>query len=223
MKAEHRKELQTNSLADFLGRTVRNVRGGSGVSWTKIIIAAAVVFGIAAVFWVLNNQKRTNAELWMKLQANTLSKLEEMAQDKDLKNTKQGQAARFTVAHEYLWIGIQRLGNPTTAEGGLRLLAQGEASFQELAEDCKDEPDRLAEAKYNLAVCKETEAIFKVELLDEAKKLYEDLAKGSLSKTAFGMMAAKRLEQLNADYAAISKFYSEFSTRTMGGLTGAPK
>lgn len=58
MKAEHRKELQTNSLADLLGRTVRNVRGGTGLSWTKILIALVVVGGIATFFIIQRNRRK---------------------------------------------------------------------------------------------------------------------------------------------------------------------
>ena len=74
MKAEHRKELQTNSLADFLGRTVRNVRGGTGVSWTKILLVLAAVLVVLAVLWYFRNRRRENAELWLKLDTNTESR-----------------------------------------------------------------------------------------------------------------------------------------------------
>ena len=64
MKAEHRKELQTNTLADMLGRTVRNVRGGgTGLSWTKVLIVAVVVVGVLMFFWWKTNQTNRLAEV----------------------------------------------------------------------------------------------------------------------------------------------------------------
>jgi len=226
MKAEHRKELQTNSLADYLGRTVRNIRGGTGLSWTKVLLVLAAVLAVLAVLWYFRNRGRENAELWLKLDANTETKLQEIA--KDYKDTKQGQAARFSLANLYLWHGIRMLGEPTKMFTGLDYVQQSMRFYKDLEEDLKDtkdDLDRLAEAKYGYAVATECLAVIDLKgleggkMLDDAKKLYEDLARGPLAKTAYGIMAQRRFDQLSnpAEYTAISTFYREFSAKTKLG------
>jgi hypothetical protein len=216
MKAEHRKELQTNSLADFLGRTVRTVRGGgTGFSWFKVMVVVLLVCGVAMFFVMRNNRARTNAELWEKLDENTQGKLEDLA--KEYKDTKQGQAARFTLAYGKLWDGIRFLGasDPQFMQHAGGLIDEAMQMLDALAQECKDDPERLAEAKYHMAVAKESAAVFKISFLDDAKKEWEDLATGTLAKTAYGQLAAKRHEQLNnpTSYAAISTFYKEFKVQ----------
>ena len=137
MKAEHRKELQTNSLADMLGRTVRNVRGGTGLSWTKVIIAGVIIFGLFATWWFFNSRARENQELWMRVEANTDSKLKDVAQE--YKDTKQGKAARLTLAHAYLWEGIRMLGEPGKTNIGFSLIAHSNQRYLEL--ERKREPE----------------------------------------------------------------------------------
>ena len=151
----------------------------------------------------------------MKLQTNTLARLGELS-GPEVAATKQGQAAQFTLAYEYLWLGVQNLGDANNAEKGVGLVLKADEIFTALTETCKNEPDRLAEASYNLAVCKETFAVLQPESLEEAKKAYEELAKGPLAKTAHGVMATRRMEQFNnpAQYAQILTFYKEFKTRT---------
>jgi hypothetical protein len=222
MKAEHRKELQTNSLADFLGRTVRNVRGGTGLSWTKILIALVVVGGIATFFIIQRNRRRENEELWYKVDVNTEGTLRDLA--KDYKDTKAGHAARFALAHMYTWNGIQILGDPNKAIDGLRLIAAGQQIYKELDEDLKEDTDRQAEAKYGVAVTNECFAILDdpksggdaKKQLEEARRGYEELTKGAYAKTAYGTLAARRFEQLNdpAQFQAVLLFYKEYSARS---------
>ena len=224
MKAEHRKELQTNSLADMLGRTVRNVRGGTGLSWTKVIIAGVIIFGLFATWWFFNNRARENQELWMRVEANTDSKLKDVAQE--YKDTKQGKAARLTLAHAYLWEGIRMLGEPGKTNIGFSLIAHSNQRYLELEEECKEDPECLAEAKYGIAVGREALAAKNdkdfgdaAAQLDIAKRYYEDLAKGPSANTAYGILAKRRLEQLNnpAEYASILTFYREYMAKSMLG------
>src|ERR1700733_10964809 len=95
MKAEHRKELQTNTLADMLGRTVRKARSGGGLSWFKVFLVLFVGAVVLGFFWVRSNKARENAEAWAKIEYNDGKSLEELVSD--LRDTKQGQAARFTI------------------------------------------------------------------------------------------------------------------------------
>jgi hypothetical protein len=218
MKAEHRKELQTNTLADVLGRTVRNVRsGGTGLSWTKIIIIAVLVLGVLLFVWWKRNQANRNAEMWVLLDDNTPKKLE-MLGSVDSKDTTQGKAAILTSNFGDLFGTVRLLGSPDLQDIALKNLEIMQARYSDLVKMYAEDPEWQAEAKYGLAVATEGLAAKDPKNLEEAKRTYEELAKGS-PNTGFGVLAARRLEQLNdpVEGAAILVFYSEFKTKAMAG------
>jgi hypothetical protein len=217
MKAEHRKELQTNTLADMLGRTVRRARSGGGLSWFKVFLVLLAVAIVLGYFWVRSNKARENSEAWAKLEYNDGKSLEELVSD--FRDTKQGQAARFTIGFGYLWDGVRLIGagDPRAVEGGNRYLIEAVTVFTQLAEECKDDNERLAEAKYHLAVALEALAgSLKVELLEEAKKNYDELSRGELATTPYGKLAKKRMELYGnpAEFAALVSFYKNFRTQS---------
>ncbi len=115
------------------------------------------------------------------------------------------------------------LGNPNSAQQGLRLILGAQQMYKELDEELKEDPDRQAEAKYGIAVSNECLASIDdpksgadaKKQLEEAKRSYEELTKGPLAKTAYGILAARRFEQLNdpTQFNTILLFYKEYSTR----------
>jgi hypothetical protein len=221
MKAEHRKELQTNSLADMLGRTVRNVRGGTGVSWTWIIVFAVLAVAVVIFFWVRNNQARNNSELWVKVDDNTPKTLQQIYNDS--KDSNQGKAAMLTLVHEELYSGVKSLGGgPQFQSQGVEYLTRCQAIYGMLEKDCEGNDEWVAEAKYGQAVATEALAVVDPENLKKAKDQFEQLAKGDLGKTGFGMLAARRLEQLSnaTDQAAIAAFYRDFRTNSLFQMKG---
>jgi hypothetical protein len=222
MKAEHRKELQTNTLADMLGRTVRKVRsGGGGFSWFKATLVLIVMAGVLIYFWKRSSNAQANAEAWAKIEYNDKRSMEELYQE----NNKQGQVAKFTLAYRVLWDTVNNVGKPGFGMGELIKTMQSKDEsgsdrglmpfLMGLAEACKDEPERAAEAKYHLMVCQETLAVVDPAFLTQAKLSLEDLSKGDLGDTAYGMMAKKRLAQYNnpVEFAAIENFYKELRKR----------
>jgi hypothetical protein len=217
MKAEHRKELQTNSLADFLGRTVQKARTGGGLSWFKVFLILFVVAVVLGFMWVRHNRAVENAENWAKIEFNDMRSLDELASDSG--DSKQGQAARFTLGFAYLWDGVRLIGagEPRLVEGGNRYLIEAVTVFTKLAEECKDDNERLAEAKYHLGIALESLAgSLKVELLEEAKKNFKELSDGELAVTAYGKMGKKRMEVYDnpTEYAALYSFYKNFRTQS---------
>jgi hypothetical protein len=214
MKAEHRKELQTNKLADMLGRTVRKVRSTSGIPWLKIGLAALVVGGAVLAWWLWNNKKKANSELWVDVDAGTIASLLKLA-DEQYKDTNQGKVARFEIAYELLWNrGIKMLG--VSSLSAQQAIAQGLDLYEKLAKECKGDPVLEPEALYSIAVGWEALAAFDEKMLDEALKSYQELAKGDHAKSAYGQTAQKRAAQLTepVERARIVTFYREFATRT---------
>jgi hypothetical protein len=219
MKAEHRKELQTNKLADMLGRTVRKVRSTSGVPWLKIALAALVVGGVVLGFILWNNKKKANSELWVDVDSGTIASLEKLGDDQSpYKDSNQGKVARFEIAYEYLWtIGIKNLAaKPPLAQQAILLALD---RYENLAKECKGDPVYAVleqEALYSVAVAWEALAAFDEKLLENALQSYQELAKGEHAKSAYGQMAQKRAAQLTdpVERARILTFYREFSSRT---------
>jgi len=217
MKAEHRKELQTNTLADFLGRNVRKVRSGGGISWFKVFVAVFVLTVLLGWWWVRSNRAQENAEAWAKLEYDDRKSLQDLINDST--DSKQGQAAGFYIGFGYLWEGIRLLGSGDSKffKNGIEYIGAAVKTFDQLAEECKDDNERLAEAKYHLAVAYETLAgAIGVMFLDDAKKNFEELTKGELAATAYGMLAKKRLDQYNnpAEFDQMRIFYARFRDQT---------
>jgi hypothetical protein len=217
MKAEHRKELQTNSLADLLGRTVRKARSGGGISWFTVFVVVFLVVAALGYLWVRKNKNQVSAEAWARLEFNDRKSLEELASESS--DTKQGQAARFTIGYGYLWDGIRLLGagDSKYVQGGISYLSEAVQVFSKLADECKDDNEQLAEAKYHLAVAFEALAgVLDVKILEEAQKNFEELTKGDLAATPYGVLAKRRLEQYTnpAEHAAMIMFYKNFRSQT---------
>jgi hypothetical protein len=222
MKAEHRKELQTNSLADFLGRTVQGARGGTGISWFKVFVVLIVLLAVLLFFWVRSNRTRISAEAWAKIEYGDSKSLAELYSES--KDTTQGQAALFTLGYGFLWDGIHQLGDLDVGrvQDGLEKVFNAAQVFDELANEVKNDNERLAEAKYHSATAYEALAAFDASNLEKAKNRYEELTKGDLAATAFGALAKKRYEQYEdiVQFANISTFYREFRQRTQGARSG---
>src|SRR5439155_760154 len=68
MKAEHRKELQTNALADRMGRFVQRIKTRpkrGPVLWIAAGAIVLVLLGI--VMWMRGQRQRENSVLWLLL------------------------------------------------------------------------------------------------------------------------------------------------------------
>jgi hypothetical protein len=223
MKAEHRKELQTNSLADALGRTVRGVRGGSGFSWFwffMVFIVLAIAFG--GYRWYKNKQN-TNAENWARIDINSIGQdsvgkygtLLELL--KDYPNTVQGRSAELTLYFAGIWIGMIPNTSTFDAEGAKTYYANVKQKLTQVADDSAGYPDQVGEARYLLAVATETMAMFDAKYLDDAKAAWKDLAKPETSGTAWAILAKKRADQFDdpTERAAIARFYTDYKTEAM--------
>ena len=199
MKAEHRKELETNVLADRVGRLVQTVKAGPDrrfILYTLLVVLAVVVLFI----WLrARSLSRTeNADRWYFFEDGSPSALRELSQLPETANTNPGRASRFQEAYRRLWFnGIKLLGvNP--AEVLLQTLPDSEREYQLLAEECKNDPVWLPEALHALAVIEETKTLLDSKYLKKAQAMYEDLA-AKHKDTAYGELARKRAEQLAKD------------------------
>src|SRR5437899_1174883 len=86
MKAEHRKELQTNTLADHIGRWIQGLRHGMKAKPAPSTLVVMIFVFLALVVFVgwryySSSQQRKRSHLWLELdEARSLADVEEIAE-----------------------------------------------------------------------------------------------------------------------------------------------
>jgi hypothetical protein len=211
MKAEHRKELQTNLLADRMGQLLQGVKGRPSRRGVLLVLLVLVlVVGGVIAWFVYQGGINDNSKRWDEYyRLVDLKGLEESA--KDYKDTNQGRAARAEIAWLHLWeFGIKRMGKETPT--AIQTIKRARELYEELAGDCKDDPVLAAEALYGIAVAEEAlacdpEDVRKVQL-DRALKAYRRVD-DEHAKSGFAIKARERIKQLEneEERARIAQFY----------------
>jgi hypothetical protein len=217
MKAEHRKELETNVLADWLGRRLETLKKGSKNSY---LITGVVVLIVAAVFgtmYLMRSASAKSSALWFKYDtAGSLTELDKLAADN--RGTMAARAARFEVARALLGQGVQNLGNPEQHASAVDSLEKARSLYEELAPQAKDTPVWQQEALMGVATAEESlVGSGKDASLDKAQEYYRRVAE-QFPDTFQGETARKRADELKnpKTRAEIEKFYVGLNQRTTG-------
>ncbi len=193
MKAEHRKELETNALADRMGRLLENVRQKPERGTVFYIIIGIAAF--VAVFLVVRGyqyRSNENALAWFDYYRGDVKAV----LDAGYAEKPQGQALRLEFAHEYLWDALRKLG--VDPKGSRDHIKEAQSTYRKLRDEFENDPLLHAETLYALAQIEETNAIDDPKYLDSAKEQYEELVK-KYPNSAHAGFAEKRLEILNDD------------------------
>src|SRR5262249_47734485 len=102
MKAEHRKELQTNALADRMGRLIQRMKTrpkrGTVVTW---LLVGLLVLAVVIFFWSRRSRSEEGARKWRLFEEADLQTLSKELADEP--HTPQGRAVRFQIAWYLLW------------------------------------------------------------------------------------------------------------------------
>jgi len=227
MKAEHRKELQTNALADRMGRFIKQIKKrpsrGSFLTWVLVVIVLA-----AGGFFLLRRGAAANREAraWAEFSQGDYPRAREgkrtvynydiLMQERSLV----GRAAKLQRAWEFLHDrGIKMLqADYFNALDAVRAAGKVyESTFPEV----KDDPVLAPEVKYALAVVEETLAAQltltdkkREEHIDKALRLYQGVEK-EYRGSAHGEQAKKRVELLKTpeQRRRLIEFYGELSRR----------
>ncbi len=229
MKAEHRKELQTNALADRMGRVIQRMKTrpnrSSVLTW---ILVGVLAVAVAIFLWSRSRSRATLAEAWFSVDEEAQNVLRSLAQSKlqvlsELENERQTNpviATRFQGAWFCLWeFGVKSLtkGNPIQAVTYVKV-AQEQYRNLALADEVKEDPVLAPEALYAIAVAEETLAIStpnQEKHLEQAAKDYRAVA-DRFPKSAHGKEAKKRLAELEDrdQRRQIAAFYTQLAQRT---------
>ncbi|MBM4072473.1 MAG: hypothetical protein FJ271_26625 [Planctomycetes bacterium] len=213
MKAEHRKELETNVLADRMGRLVQRMKERPKRRTTLYLVLGLVLFiGVFVFYRMRTGAVRERSERWVMLEDGFVQYIEALRkQDPD---TNPGKAARLQYAWLANWdLGLKLLGvEPSFA---LSNMEKAEVMYLKLAEECAEDPVWEPEALYSLAIIQETKAVRakdRSQHLDDALKRYKDLA-SKYKNSAHGKDAAKRAELLEKNRPQIVSFYRDLQDR----------
>ncbi|MBI3411659.1 MAG: hypothetical protein HY040_25295 [Planctomycetes bacterium] len=210
MKAEHRKELETNVLADRMGRMVKRVRENPRRRTTLYVVAGVIIVVAAYLFMNrISTNKEENSRRWMLLDDGAGPAMELLRRSHG--DTNQGKAARFQEAWDILWKGVRFLGQgpvmkvPFRDQQGVPVVKEispfefldvAQERYTSLKTDCAGDPFWEPEAAYHLAVIEEARAIANPDNLKVAKAAYEAVA-NEHKASAWGKLAGRRAEMLS--------------------------
>jgi hypothetical protein len=222
MKADHRKELQTNWLADSLGNALQQAKEGpsqKALLYGGLVLVVAVLVGV--FIWYSTHSKDADALLWV--QWNQVSqgpkgelsdvekkKLQDEYPEKQLEwlerlhaletfaaehpGTLQARFARFETAR-LLLEHTEAIGSKLflNRETTLKCIAKARDLYDKLSDESGDVPALAEEAIFNSAKASEDLGEF-----DRAKKNYERL-KNEYPKSQYGSAADKALARLKGE------------------------
>lgn len=223
MKAEHRKELQTNILADRMGRLYETVKSGSTSNSILVWVVVIVALGTFAA-WKYYSTKTfgSRSALWTKWDGATsnadLKDLGQIADDH--RGTIPARMARFQMARLLLQQGLNNLGSDQRRADALKNIEEARTIYLELAPLSSDAPLLAQEAMMGAAkaeeiligVPKEDNPSEYRGSLERAIELYQKLA-DTYPDSFQGKAAAKRVKELQEKGQDIQKFYIELNQR----------
>ncbi len=195
MKADQRKELETNTLADRMGHVMQRVQ--TSQRRTVVLYGVAVVVVIFLLWFGYrwwDDQKQGTSLQWLTLYDGAPRGLDELSKDR---TSAAGKAARLQIA----WIAYWDLGVKSAAAdklGSLSALKEAQRLYGELVEDCKDDknPVFMQQAMLGLAVTQESLAVENPASLKKASENYKELVE-KFPKSAEAKFARDRLEILD--------------------------
>jgi hypothetical protein len=194
MKAEHRKELKTNALADSLGRALQNMKEGPSqrtMLWAGVIVLVVVL--VLVWRWVRSSSEESDSQLWLRWEnLYTPSEVQKFADE--AKGTTQGRLARLQLARLHVRNGLLALGG--SKSDGRHELQEGAKAYEGLAEETHDLPVMQQEALMGAAKAYES-----LGDLPKARGFYERLAR-EYGNTPLGKDATQQLERLKEESAS---------------------
>lgn len=227
MKAEHRKELETNVLADRMGRFVEGMkqRPQRRIVWLAVITFLVLLVVFVAYRLYIGSQQQAMTS-WLMLESGSPQEIVQLANlveetqpdgSKKLKPaettdpSKSSKAARFQLARFFLWDrGIQVMG--FNSRDALKNVRSAETLYNSLLKDCEGELEFEAEARYGLAVIDETLALQNQDRLATAEKQFEEIAE-KYKNSSFAPLAEKRARQLRDNRTDIARIYRDLQTK----------
>ena len=217
MKAEERKELETNTLADKMGQAMLKAKEAS--RRTMLMYAAIGAGCLVALFFgyrFFDSAKVESSETWVAFHDGQRGLLENVAS----KENSAGKAARLQIAWFVYWEqGVKLLGHDMPA--GTKALETAVAEYKAIQKLCADDPIFEPQAMLGQAVAEECLTIKEASYLDKAKRSYEELHK-KYENSAEGKFAKARIDAITKAGNTVANTYVELQdvVRGQGGFPG---
>jgi hypothetical protein len=215
MKAEERKHLKENELAERMRRYWQAIASGSTTNtiiWGVILVGLALVIGWR---YYSDATARTRSAQWSAIeQAFSPEQLEQII--KENQGTIAARTAKFHLNRYRMDDALAGVAAPTSADRlkAVDNLIEVRNRYTDLARESKDEPELVQESL--MGVAKSEEVLSGIPKADnpseprgslaEALKGYEDLAK-RYPESYLGKQAAKRAAELRDHEPRIRGFY----------------
>jgi hypothetical protein len=194
MKAEHRKELMTNTLAHRLGEVVQSVKEGPSRGTLFVLAAVGLVVVLALIWYYLTTSaKEADSARWLKWDSlTTPEQLKAFVENKDVEGQPQGRLARMGEARRRLYEGLRQLGNPNFRKPAASDLQKAAELYGQLSEECADKP--LLHQQALMGAAKAHEGLGQA---DQARAYYRQL-NDKYGDSVLGRDAAEQLQRLDA-------------------------
>jgi len=224
MKAEHRKELQTNILADALGRLLQGAKEGLSRSVLLIIgLFALVVMIYLGWLYFSRASMESRSAMWLKVDegdrkldtAANIGQIEEAVKEldetaKEKPETVSSRVMRFACARTQLRLGLGSLyaKDERDRKAAIQRVEQALDLYTKLANESQDTPVLHQEALLGMAQAQESQGQV-AEALEGYQKLaqqYPDSAAGREALARVNYLQSSEKEKQVADfYQAMDK------------------
>ena len=217
MKAEHRKELQTNYLADRMGRLMQGMKAGPQNTGSMVIwVLVALTIGTVVV-WYIAGMNSNRSPLWVRFEQDSdrhdLEGLMQLANANP--GTLPARAARLQRARISLEEGLASLYG-IQREAAVSQVEQARQLYADLAQECTDDPILAPQALMGAAKAEEAlagipkadDASESLGSLDKALEYYRRLTK-NYPNSFLAKAAQERVDSLEKNRDDADKFYQE--------------
>jgi hypothetical protein len=195
MKAEHRKELMTNTLANRIGEAVQTMKEGPSRGTILVLAGVGLVIILVLVWrYLANSAEEADSARWLKW--DTLVSPEQLrtfVDDKEVQGQTVGRLARLEEARKDLHEGLRELGGvgPTRTQAQ-ESIKRAAAQYDKLADEFTDKP--LIHQQVLMGAAKAHESLGEIDL---AHKYYEQLTQ-KYAATTLGKDADEQIKRLKA-------------------------
>ncbi|HEY7156628.1 MAG TPA: hypothetical protein VH575_21850 [Gemmataceae bacterium] len=209
MKAEHRKELVTNTLANRLGEAIQGMKEGPSRSTVLFLVAIGLILLLILVWRYFSSSAEESASArW--LQWDNLAspeQLKKFAENKEAQEHTPGRLARLAEARRALYDGLRNLGDTVGRAEALKNIRSAADLYGKLANELADKP--LLHQQVLMGAAKAYESLGEI---DQARNFYQQLAE-KYAKTNLGEEASEQLKRLeaaeqNGDLKALREEYN---------------
>jgi tetratricopeptide (TPR) repeat protein len=193
MKAEHRKELMTNTLAHRLGDAVQSIK--EGPSRGTIVVLSAIgliVIGILAWRYFSNLSEEKDSARWLRWDSlTTPEQLDAFVKSNDVQGHVQGQVGRIEEARRALHDGLRKLGSPPARKEAIDDLKHAADLYDDLVAQCGEKP--LLHQQVLMGAAKAHESLGNI---DQARDYYQQL-RDKYGNSVLAKDAAEQLQRLD--------------------------